>query len=155
MDKTELAEYIARRVFQHKKDLNGEPYSDHLSRVAQKIKSRETAGQFMVQAAWLHDILEDFPEWNIKQIEDLFGSTVANLVDLLTKKPDQDYFNYIRRIISDYDAKVIKLADLEDNLNVLRYKSKPELDATDLRRIAKYHKAYWILTNENAKEVFQ
>jgi (p)ppGpp synthase/HD superfamily hydrolase len=148
MDKTELAEYIARRVFQDKKDLNREPYIDHISRVASNFRE-----PYLIQAAWLHDLMEDFPEWTFDQIKALFWEDVANLVSLLTRKDGEDYFDYIRRIKTNYSATRIKIADLKDNLNVLRYELKPELDTSDLIRISKYHKANWILNHEKPQEV--
>lgn len=146
MDKVELAKYIAISVFAEKKDLAGLPYFEHLDRVASKFNDG-----ILIQAAYLHDLLEDCPEWTIDHIKQLFHQNVALLLVLLTRQHGEDYFSYIRRIKSDYDAVRIKRADLEDNLNLLRLATKPELSNSDLKRIQKYHKALYILNFE--KEV--
>jgi (p)ppGpp synthase/HD superfamily hydrolase len=143
MDKTELAKHIAFCAFSGKYDLAGMKYTDHLTRVANNFRDSCT-----VQAAYLHDLLEDCPEWNIEHLKQLFHQNVANLVELLTKKEGEDYFDYIRRIKTDYDAVRIKMADLEDNMNILRFENKPELSDKDLQRLKKYHRAYFILTHD-------
>lgn len=62
----------------------------------------------------LHDLLED-TEFTAKDIDD---KNVREAVVILTRKPDETYFEYIQRIV-DSDNKYsyfVKLADISDHL---------------------------------------
>ena len=85
-------------------------------------------------AAVLHDVLED-TDATIGDIEVLFGEEVANTIALLTKIPYEPNDLYYDRL-KEYDtAAWIKLADLQDNLDVTRLTSFTEKDAA---RVARY-----------------
>ena len=85
-------------------------------------------------AAVLHDVLED-TDATIGDIEVLFGEEVANTIALLTKIPHEPNDLYYDRL-KEYDtAAWIKLADLQDNLDVTRLTSFTEKDAA---RVARY-----------------
>ncbi len=99
------------------KRLDGEPFIMHPLRV-----SFETArnaffeeAQDMMIAALLHDVVED-SYWSVEQIERRFGPVVGTIVDALTRKPDENYMDYIRRAGADSRARLIKKYDIEDNL---------------------------------------
>ena len=92
----------------------GEPFFNHVHRVAQKSPQDPVA----VAAAYLHDVVED----NRARPEDvlfIFGQEVYNLVMLLTRNRGESYKDYIKRIINSGNttAMRIKLADNEDNLS--------------------------------------
>ena len=67
--------------------------------------------------AFLHDIVEDTPT-TVEDIEHMFGIRVAEAVDLLTRKKEDTYFDYIHKIATSGDklAIEVKLADLADHL---------------------------------------
>ena len=67
--------------------------------------------------AFLHDIVEDTPA-TIEDIEHMFGIRIAEAVDLLTRKKEDTYFDYIHKIATSGDklAIEVKLADLADHL---------------------------------------
>ena len=67
--------------------------------------------------AFLHDIVEDTPT-TIEDIEHMFGIRIAEAVDLLTRKKEDTYFDYIHKIATSGDklAIEVKLADLADHL---------------------------------------
>lgn len=143
MDQVELAYYIAQRAFAHKLDRAKAPYIGHLKRVASKVES-STTNQIVLAAAWLHDLLEDCPEWNQKSLLHLFDIDVVGTVMILTKTPEQDYLkDYIPAIKESPWATTIKIADLEDNMDVRRL---DKLTPKDLERLNKYHTAYKMLT---------
>ena len=50
------AEALARAAHATQVDLSGEPYTNHLARVAARVTSDDEKA-----VAWLHDILEDTP----------------------------------------------------------------------------------------------
>ena len=95
-------------------------------------------------AAVLHDVLED----SDMTADDLrragISEAVVWAVVCLTRNKGETYSDFIDRIRPEPVARLIKLADIEDNLNVLRLH---ELGEQDLRRVAKYHRA-WHRLNE-------
>ncbi len=101
----------------HRNDLWGEnPYMVHLALVAQKVQSFPGAGEHTVIVAWLHDLLEDHPEYE-GEIQELFPQQWSTL-RLLARERNTRYLDYIRAIIDseDEDAKLVKRADLLVNL---------------------------------------
>jgi len=137
----ELAIQIATISFDGKLDKGGKPYINHLLRVAENFKDDD----FLYPIAILHDLLEDCPQWTEKALRCLFKENVVKTIVLLTRKENQDYFDYINEIIESSWATKIKLADLKDNLDITRLESVTE---TDFKRLQKYLKAYKKLNNE-------
>ena len=119
-------------------DLAGEPYFNHLSRVANKLQS-----PFRLEA-YLHDIFED-TDATVQELLSLgvHEGTISNVITL-TKRKDEDYEGYINRIKLNSVASLVKIADLEDNMNICRLK---KLTDKDVERLKKYHKAYIYLKN--------
>ena len=70
--------------------------------------------------AMCHDLLED-TSCKIEEITKIVGDerVVTNVMDLLTRRSDEGYAAYIRRLKygNDRYAYVIKLADMKDHLN--------------------------------------
>ncbi len=114
-------------------DLAGEPYFNHLSRVASRLP------RSLRPIAYLHDIFED-TDTVVNDLERLgINMRTIDTIVLLTRMEGEDYTDYIERIKSNPFAKLVKVADLEDNMNICRLK---ELTFRDLQRLRKYHKAY-------------
>lgn len=74
-----------------------------------------------IVAAILHDVVED-TDTDIEEIEDLFGKTIAQYVDLLTKNQalpkrerEREYDDKLEN--APETVKIAKLADLYDNLS--------------------------------------
>lgn len=139
MDQKELAFEIARNAFKDKKDKAGKPYFEHCNRVASKFRE----DPFLYVVAILHDLLEDCPEWNEISLGHLFSENIVKTIVLLTRKKDQDYFDYINKINESSWATKVKLSDLKDNMDVTRLN---EITKKDHDRLDKYLKAYKILT---------
>lgn len=100
------------------------PYIEHPERVAQAVWCIDGSTPEMVAAAWLHDVVED-TSVSLKQIRNLFGDGVADLVGWLTnpskgmtipraerKKIDREHLAKAPR-----EAKIIKMLDRLDNLS--------------------------------------
>lgn len=111
----------AHKRINHLRKYNDQPYSVHLSSVANIVAS-VTTDEEMIAAAWLHDVVEDTPA-TLYDVETAFGKGVAELVENLTdiSKPG-DGNRQIRKAIDKQHisratvrAKTIKLADLIDN----------------------------------------
>lgn len=99
----------------------GEPYIIHPARVAHTV-AVYGGDSGMIQAAWLHDVLED-TDCTIDEIMQNFGPDVASLVDDLTDVSIPSDGNRATRKAIDRDhtsrassrAKMVKLCDLMDN----------------------------------------
>lgn len=140
-DTRKLAFQIAQKAFQNKTDKAGKPYLEHLIRVAERFKDDD----FMYAIAILHDLIEDCPEWNETSLRCLFHENIVSTIVVLTKKENEDYFDYIDRINQNGWATRVKICDLKDNMDITRLK---KLTDKDLLRLSKYLKAYRILTCE-------
>jgi len=130
---------VVEKAFAEKVDKAGSPYIGHLFRVTEKIRDNYEYDYELIQAAFCHDLLEDIPMWTPEKLGEYVSPRVVKLVDILTHKENESYKNYIGRISLDTDAVRIKLADLEDNMNISRL---PVLTDKDIERIKKYHKYY-------------
>ena len=138
----ELAFEIAKIAFKNKTDKGGKPYFEHLVRVAKRFKDDD----FLYPIAILHDLIEDCPEWNETSLRCLFSENIVSTIVVLTKKDNEDYFEYIDRINQSSWAARVKISDLKDNMDITRLKTITE---KDFERLSKYLKAYRILTSEN------
>lgn len=124
---------IIEKEFELKKDKAGQPYVGHLYRVHARV--RHTGAPFETRcAALLHDLLEDCPEWTPERLGQIFPERVVSLVKILTHAADESYMDYIDRIRGNEEAVRIKLADLEDNMDLTRIGQITEKDEQRLRR---------------------
>lgn len=90
---------------------NGDTYIIHPIRVAQEVK---TAEQKVI--ALLHDVLED-TDTTFSELEELFGTPIADAVEALTHREGESYVDYIERVKQNPDAVQVKIADICDNLS--------------------------------------
>jgi hypothetical protein len=94
-------------------------------------------------AAVLHDAVEDSP-LTIGELESLgLNGDALEAVKLLTKTVGADYEAYLVPIKQHPVARAVKIADLEDNLNVRRLKQVTEKDR---ERLDKYLRAHRFLS---------
>jgi hypothetical protein len=70
---------------------------------------------------------------------------VVEAVKHLTRMQGEDYQEFVARAKRNKIAARVKIADIEDNLNVLRL---PTLNEADLARVKKYHAAWQLLQDE-------
>jgi (p)ppGpp synthase/HD superfamily hydrolase len=113
---------LALQVHHGQKDKAGEPYILHPIRVAQRMNS-----PFLRAAALLHDTLEDADPLMLAttegSIRSYFGEAFLSLVRILTRSKGQSYNEYIEELSHAAPARLIKIADLEDNLKPSREKN--------------------------------
>lgn len=138
----ELALKIVEYAFIDKKDLVGAPYIDHIKRVADRLKNKSKDIQTV---ALLHDLLEDCPEWNKKVLGCFFYEEIVDAVESITRRENEAYNNYINRVSLNRYATVVKIADLQDNMDMTRLK---EITDKDIIRLKKYLSSYQFLTEE-------
>lgn len=135
---------IAKDFFSDKKDRGGNAYIGHILSVSDKVKHYGLDYRIV---ALLHDLLEDCPEhWTEEKLRELFSDEIVDAVVLLTKKENEPYDDYINNIMGNELARVVKLADLEDNMNITRLKKITE---KDFERLKKYHNSYFKLKNND------
>ena len=112
---------------------NGLPYLLHPFRVMLRMATDEER-----IAAILHDVIED----TAVTLDDLrakgFSARVVEAVGLLTKTDGGSSDAYLDRIAAHPLARRVKIADLEDNMNLAEI---PSVTEKDLARMAKYHGA--------------
>lgn len=125
-------------------DKGGAPYILHPLRVMAKVK-----GEAQKIVAVLHDVVEDCPDWTLERLEGegLMPHELEALA-ALTKQPREEKFDYYQRVSKNPIAINVKLADLEDNLDVTRL---GELTKKDFERIVEYKSAKNWLEYKSAK----
>ena len=130
----EKAILIAVNAHSGQTDKAGTPYILHPIRLMMHMQIETDR-----IVAVLHDVPED-SDYTIEQfVSEGFGEEIINALDCLCKRENETYENYIRRIKPNPLACRIKLADLQDNMNILRMN---QLTEVDLNRIKKYHAAW-------------
>jgi (p)ppGpp synthase/HD superfamily hydrolase len=98
------------------------PYWVHLVRVAMELSQWGVRRPEVLQAALLHDTVED-TRTSIEEIRVGFGEEVADLVDWLTAPDDEaDLRQYYDRLqtAAPFDVQLLKLADRVDNLRSIQ-----------------------------------
>ena len=75
---------FARQAHKGVRRLSGEPYILHPIAVAQIACEEMGLGATSISAALLHDVVED-TDYTVEDIENIFGSKIAQIVDGLTK----------------------------------------------------------------------
>lgn len=115
----DLARAIALAAAAHagQIDKSGKPYILHPIRVMQRLDKQSLSAQIV---AVLHDVVED--TWMTLDLlrQTGFTHTVIDAVDAMTRRDDENYFDYINRCKRDPIAAVVKLADLDDNSDPVR-----------------------------------
>lgn len=125
---------LASLKHREQKDKAGMPYFGHIARVANACKT----GPAKV-VALLHDIIED-TDVTSEQLEKVgMSEFVIKAVLCLTRKNGEPYDDYIRRAAKNPIAREVKIADLEDNMDVRRLENVTE---DDFKRMDKYLKAW-------------
>lgn len=125
---------IAVTAHRGQKDRYGAPYILHPLRVMNRL---ETVAEKTV--AVLHDIVED-TDWTFKALaEEGFDESILSALRCVTKVEGEAYDEFVERSASNSLARRVKLADLEDNLDVRRCEQVKEADCA---RLEKYRKAW-------------
>ena len=137
MSLIEKSLHIALQAHAGQIDKAGKPYILHPLRIMTKMATEEE-----MSVALLHDVIED-TEYTLESLLDAgIPLTVVDAVQCLTKMYGEDYEQFIQRVLTNELAVKVKMADIEDNLNVLRLKT---LGDGDLERVKKYHAAWNML----------
>jgi (p)ppGpp synthase/HD superfamily hydrolase len=90
-------------------------------------------------AAILHDVVEDTDVSHADLRKEGFSPVVLEAIKLLTHEDEVPYMDYVARVAAHPVARSVKLADLEDNMNL---REIPEMTERDCARSRKYHTAW-------------
>ena len=137
MDYTKLydkALQIAMRAHAGQKDKAGRDYIMHPIRVS------ERCGDLRAKiVALLHDTIEDTDVTADYLREEGFTEEIMEAVLSVTRREGEEYDDYVRRAAQNELGKIVKRADLEDNMDIRRL---PELTDKDVERLRKYLRAW-------------
>lgn len=132
------AALLARIAHFGQTDKAGEDYICHPLRVSSALSGDEAV------VALLHDVVEDTPLTLDLLRREGFSEEVVAGVNAMTRRQGETYEAFVRRAGRNQIARTVKMADLADNMNLLRL---PQLTDKDLQRVGKYHKAYRYLSS--------
>jgi (p)ppGpp synthase/HD superfamily hydrolase len=118
------AELVIRIGFSlNKKDYSGFIDVLHPLGVGERVKHY---GEIAQTLGILHDVEEDYGLTREDLLEYGFPKEVVDIVDILTRKEEEPYEDYITRVLTNPLAIIIKIADLQYNLNRVDYGLSPE-----------------------------
>ncbi|MBA56449.1 MAG: GTP pyrophosphokinase [Pseudomonadales bacterium] len=137
MSDLEQAISIAVKAHAGQVDKAGQPYILHPLRLMLKFNSTDA----MIVAV-LHDVVED-SSIMIQELEGFgFSDVVVDAVASLTRKRGESYEDFVVRVSKNELARMVKIEDVKDNLNLTRLST---ITDKDLVRIQKYHSALMVL----------
>jgi hypothetical protein len=131
-----LEDAIALAVEAHKgqRDKAGQTYILHPQRVMLRLDTEHER-----MAAILHDVVEDTP-YTLERLRELgYPEEVLGALDCLTRRTGESYEAFIERVLPHPLARRVKLADLEDNMDVKRL---PTVGPKETERLARYRAAW-------------
>ena len=131
----EKAKEFAAEYHEGMTDKYGNPYMEHLERVADRVREMEydfvdetSEIEMYVATAYLHDIIED-TDIKAQELYKVFSEEVVKAIFRLTREEGMTYAEYIEKILSPRSkgyspsilagkiARVVKLADLLDHVS--------------------------------------
>lgn len=129
---TRLASKIAYRAHDGQTDKAGVPYIFHPIHIAEQMDSEESC-----VVALLHDVIED-SDITLEILSKYFNDDIITALRVLTKKENDDYVMYIKRVKTNKLATKVKIKDLEHNRDLTRL---DEVTDKDRKRSLKYWEA--------------
>lgn len=109
-----LASTVASRAHSTQRRKDGTPYIGHPMRVAMRVADHGLAA---MTAALLHDVVED-ADVTLADLKDYgFSGIVVDAVDHVTKRKGESYTEFVLRAKEHDLARIVKLADIQDNLS--------------------------------------
>ncbi|TEU14467.1 MAG: GTP pyrophosphokinase [Anaerolineales bacterium] len=131
---------LAVQAHQGQKDKAGAPYILHPLRVMFRMGS-----DVEMMVAILHDVLED-TQYTLLDLQQAgYLEQVLEALDCLTRRENETYEEFIERVETNPLARKVKIADLEDNMDIRRISAPQE---KDMERLKRYRRAWSALTKE-------
>lgn len=122
-----------------------QPYILHVLGVAGRCRSVEEK-----IVAFLHDVVEDTDTTCDDLRKRGFPEHIVEAVDRLTRRRGENYDEFVERIAPNALARAVKLADLEDNMDIRR--SNRAMKDKDAERMEKYRKAWQYLAGKHVEK---
>ena len=133
----EKALQIAINAHKGQTDVGGKPYILHVLRVMNSVDKDEEK-----ITATLHDVAED-TSWTLDKLKkEGFSNEIVDAVDSVTRRETEDYFTFVNRSKKNIIGRVVKIADIKDNMDIGRIDNPKK---KDFERIERYKKALKIL----------
>ena len=133
---------LAMEAHRGQLDKFGQPYVLHPLRVMFRLTT-ETDRIVGV----LHDVIED----TATTADDLrklgYSEETLQALDGVTKREGESYEDFVQRSKGNLISRRVKLADLEDNMDLRRL---PTVTAHDVERLARYRRAWAVLQEESS-----
>jgi len=137
MSTIEKAIEFAAREHAGDTDKAGAPYVFHPLRLMFAVQS-----PLEKMTAVLHDVVEDTPVTLSDLEKEGFPPEVIAAVDTLTKKEGESRIDAARRAVTNPIARVVKLADVTDNMDMSRI---PDPSTRDFARLMEYEQVKKLL----------
>lgn len=127
MDDLELATWIAEHAHCGQFRWDGvTPFVEHPKAVARSLE-----GVAYKCVALLHDVVED-TEMTLQDLLDIgVEKHIVDAVDAITHRDDEDYFGYLQRVKKNVLARVVKIADIKNNLESIVKNYPKKVDKRD------------------------
>ena len=142
MSTLERAIEIAKEAHAGQVDKAGAPYINHPMRVsfACPLGDPRIVGV-------LHDVVED-SDWTIDQLRsEGFSEDVLAGIDAVTRREGEDYLAFVLRASADPLGRLVKRADLHDNMDTSRL---PKITERDRERLTRYMTALSLMDDIEA-----
>ncbi len=141
MSSLERAIQLAAQAHAGQVDKAGHPYILHPLRVMLHVE-----GEYAQMAAVLHDVVEDTSVTLDQLVSEGFPAAVVEAVEALTKRPSETRLMAAERAAQNPIARVVKLADNADNMDLSRISNPTE---RDFARLAEYQAVRQLLLASN------
>lgn len=131
-----LEDAISLAVEAHRghRDKAGQPYILHPLRVMFRLD-----GETERIVGVLHDVVED-SAYTLDDLRQMgYSEQIVAAIDHLSRRENEAYEELVKRAAAHPLARTVKLADLEDNMDIRRYAA---LDEKILGHLARYHRAW-------------
>ncbi len=137
----EKAIQIAVTAHSGAKDKGGKPYILHPINVMMRVEKEDER-----IVAILHDVVED-TDWTFDALrEEGFSEIIIEALKSVTKhNENEDYEEFVKRSLNNDIGRIVKIADLKENLDISRI---GDLNEKDILRINKYKKALKVLNHQ-------
>jgi (p)ppGpp synthase/HD superfamily hydrolase len=143
MSTVERAVEIAARAHAGQVDKAGVPYLFHSLRLMLSVSTPEER-----MAAVLHDVVEDTPVTLDDLRAERFPVQVIEAIQALTKLPGETRLEAARRAAQHPIARVVKLADVKDNMDLRRIATPTD---NDYARLKEYEQVKQLLEQTIAR----
>ncbi len=141
-----LEDAIALAVQAHRGQVDraGQPYILHSLRVMLRLQ-----GEIAQIVGVLHDVVED-SDLTLDDLRQMgYPEVVIRALDAVTRRDGESYEAFVERSAAHPLGRQVKLADLEDNMDIRRFSG--DLGEKDLARLNRYRRAWMRIMAEMAR----